>query len=488
MKWKCAVFAGVIVVSAGSANAQTTLYVNGATGNDAVPKASNSAQTPWRTIGRAVWGSTSRTAPNASEAVASGQTVQVAGGTYTTNTVVNNRWEVVYNPVNQGASPASPITIRCVGRCVLGAPDANGPVIGSNDKNYIKWYADVTQGHAWQIQAYGNQAGSASPTQVNTTPDTGPVVCHGGRGCWVEGAEIDGGPMVDYGDNWDGVRVENCTDCVVRNNTIRNFRIQSDGANGTGIKLYGSSNAIVENNILSNAGAGIAFKDMLTLPQSNIRVRFNRMDGVNQCISFSLTDEDRNYIYQNVCTNSRFGLFVTGGGLANDWIFNNTFYNLSASAIYPTALGHGGRFWNNVVVNANRIVLMEAAGYSMPAPAVISLEHNVYFGHPVFYSDYQGNRTFASFKSAFPHDQAAPASVEGNPMFVNPAAGDFRLGSGSAAVGRGVDIFDLDGDGNTSEVITAGAYITNNEIIGVGGGGGSSSAPLAPTNLRLVSQ
>ena len=53
---------------------------------------------------------------------------------------------------------------------------------------------------------------------------------------------------------------------------------------------------------------------------------------------------------------------------------------------------------------------------------------------------------------------------------------------------------DLDGDGSTTDTITAGAHVTNNERIGVantaggGGGGGSSQAPNPPTNLRVVSQ
>jgi hypothetical protein len=491
MNWKCAILAGLIFVGGASANAQT-LYVDGNNGNDGVPKASNGPQSPWRTIGRAVWGSTNRSAPNPSEAVSAGETVQVASGTYTTDTAVNNRWEVVYNPVNSGASPSAPITIRCMGRCVLGAQFANSPVIGSSDKNYVKWYADVLQGHAWQITAYGRQSGSASPTQVNTAPDTGPVVCHGGTGCWVEGAEIDGGLQVDYTDNWDGIRVENCTSCTIRNNTIRNFRNADNTGNGTSIKLYGSPNAIVEHNFATNAGSAFAIKDnQFTLPQNNMRIRFNRIEGVDRCFSWSTTNEERNYIYQNVCANSWFGLFVTGGGLSNDWIINNTFVNLSASGLYPTTLGFGGRFWNNVVVNADRVVLLE--GGSMPPVNVISLEHNVYFGHRQFYAGTDGVRTFDSYRSAYGNDRAAPASVEGNPMLMNPSGGDFRVNAGSAADGRGVDIADLNGNGNTNETIRAGAYITNNEMIGVAngvgsGGGGSTSAPAAPSNLRVISQ
>ena len=487
-------FALAIGVPAG---AQTTLYVNASTGNDSVSKANNSAASPWRTIGRAAWGSSNRSGPNAGEAAAAGDRVMITGGTYTTSEAVNNRWGVVYNPVNQGTA-SSPITFICVGICVLGAQNANAPVIGADGRNYIKWFADIGQGNSWQITAYGPQGGTATPTQVNTAPDTGPVVCHGATGCWIEGANIDGIARVDYDDNWNGVRLENCDACTVRYNIIRNFRTLSDGVNGTAITLYGSPNTTVENNYVTNTYSAIYFKDQAhTLLQQNIRARYNKIEGVNQCFRFSLTDENRNYIYQNVCANSDFGLFTTGGGLSNDWIFNNTFYNIANSGLYLTIFGSGGRFWNNIVVNADRVVLLE--GGSMPNSSVIDLEHNVYFGHRQFYSGTDGNLSFTSFRSAYPtHNAEAPLSIEANPLFVNASQGDFRLCTGagnpsqscagsSPALAIGLDIFDLDGDGNTNEVVRAGAFVTNNELMGVAGaGGGGLQPPTAPTNVRVI--
>ena len=46
-----------------------------------------------------------------------------------------------------------------------------------------------------------------------------------------------------------------------------------------------------------------------------------------------------------------------------------------------------------------------------------------------------------------------------------------------------MDINDLDGDGSTSDTISAGAYVTNGERIGL-----TTAVPLAPTNLRIVPQ
>jgi hypothetical protein len=279
---------------------------------------------------------------------------------------------------------------------------------------------------------------------------------------------IDGSPQVDYTDNWNGVRVENCVSCEVRNNDIRNFQNATLGTNGTAVTLYGSPNAIVEYNFATNMATGLMFKDTgSTLPQSNIRVRYNKFDGVGSCIRFTVTAENRNYVHNNLCLNSGTGLNVTGGGLSNDWIFNNTYYNLSSTGLMPSANGAGGRFWNNIIYRSDRIVYVDG---TMPADSVIDLEHNVYFQYRQFYYGYDSSRSFELFKSTFPsHDSAAPASFDGDPQFMNVAGGDFRLSAGSPAMNRGIDLLDLDADGSSGDLINAGAYVTGNEVIGICG-------------------
>jgi hypothetical protein len=468
------------------ANAQTTLYVNGSTGNDSTSRAANSAASPWRTIGRAVWGSANRSTPNAGEAAAAGHTVNVAGGTYSFTGTVGNRFDPVYNPVNNGTA-GSYITITCTGRCTLVAPSADSPVIGASAKNYIKWFADVGAGNAWVIQACGTQSGCGAGV-VNTTPDTGPVVCHGATGCWIEGASIDGGAGIDYADNWNAVRIENCTSCVVRNISAANFtRAGGSNHNQSIITMYGSRNSIIEHNVGRNSGAGVYFKDSTnTNPQSGNLVRFNRFDAVNEVIAFSLTSENRNYIYQNVGMNGNVGLAVVGGGLSNDWIFNNTFYRMALAAVVINGAGTGGRFWNNICVQCDTVVL--ASQGAMPSEAVFDMEHNVYSAYGQFYQGSDGARSFASFKSSYAgQEQAAPASVDANPLFVNAATGDFRLGGSSPAIGRGVDLHDLNGNGSTTDTISAGAHVTGAEVIGPQGGlPNPPTAPAAPTAVRVV--
>ena len=486
---------GILFLFSLPANAQTTLYVNATTGNDSVSRANNSANTPWRSIGRAAWGSTNRGAPNPGEAAQAGDTVNIAGGTYSYDgSTINNRWGVVYNPANQG-SQGNFITFVCVGDCTLTAPTADAPVIGASGRNYIKWFADISQGNSWVIRGCGRQSGCSQNT-VNTPPDVGPVVCHNNTGCWVEGAVVDGGPGIDVVQNYNAFRLETCTNCVIRNNVASNFtrdQVAGDTNHNQSIfTLYGVQNSLIEHNVGTNAGAGVYFKDTGTMrPQFGNIVRFNKFDRVLETIAFSLENEDRNYVYQNVGTNGRVGLAVVFGGLSNDWVFNNTFYRMSLASISLNSNGSGGRFWNNICVECATGVY--AVGGPMVGESVLDLEHNVYHSFANFYTGTDGNRNLSGFRNTYrDQEQAAPASVDANPAFVNAGAGDFRLCTGAGApaascggtspvLNIGVDLHDLDRDGSISDTIPAGAFINNNEVIGL-----TTAMPSAPSNFRVT--
>jgi hypothetical protein len=117
----------------------------------------------------------------------------------------------------------------------------------------------------------------------------------------------------------------------------------------------------------------------------------------------------------------------------------------------------------------------------MPPAAVIDLEHNAYQTYSQFYSGPDGGQDFAGYLATFPdHDQAAPASIDADPVFIDAAAENFRLCTGagqpaascpgaSPAIALGIDIFDLNGNSDTTDLIPAGAYLTGNEILGPSG-------------------
>ncbi|MFN0063648.1 MAG: hypothetical protein ACKVPX_14165, partial [Myxococcaceae bacterium] len=116
---------GVVTASAAQAK---TLYVNGATGNDAVTYAANDEANPWRSIGRASWGSTNREARDGTQAARAGDVVLIAAGVYSV-VGTNTRSEISYYTENHGA-PGSPVVFRAQGTVNLTLSSGTGPLIG----------------------------------------------------------------------------------------------------------------------------------------------------------------------------------------------------------------------------------------------------------------------------------------------------------------------------------------------------------------------
>lgn len=484
------------VVLAHTSASAADLCVNASTGSDATAKASidGSAQdgtgTCWATIGRAAWGSTNRASPNASEAATAGDTVYILGATYDYSGMLDDRFDAVYNPVNEGTS-GNPITFRAVGTVTITAASTNSPVLGCYNRDYIIWTGPFL----------------VDEDNIDTRFDTGPVVLTLSVGCQIIGMTING-ITADWNDNHNGIRVEGSSDCVIQNNTIDGFRKDNDNHNGSGVTLYGSADCLIEHNVFTDSGSGIFFKDTgSTAEQSGHIVRYNWL-SVDECFVWShVTEgstEGASHIYQNVGVGCEMGARFIGA--TDDVVANNTFYSFTNNGcFYMNSTGDtsGVRFYNNICMSSPYMVLMQST--TMPADTVADLEHNVYrSATTAFYNGTDGNRTFASYKAAYTdQDQDSPASIDSDPLFVDASGNDFRLCTGSGtpeagcsgaspALALGVDILDLDGDTATDDAIPAGACVTGDEVIGLTTGGmscasgqGGGGEPSAPVRLRI---
>jgi Right handed beta helix region len=468
-----------------------TLYVDGATGNDATTYAANGPTAPWRTIGRAAWGSTNRNSPNSGQAAQAGDIVLIAAGTYST-TDAGDRFDVAYNPVNNGTS-SSPIRFEGQGPVVLTYSSGNGPMIGCSSRNYIHWSGFTI-------------SESTAPTQS----DTGPVTVFASTGCVIEQSTLTGNPAwyAREGDNYVGVRLEDATGTIVRNNYIRDYGGQTQGGgdeNHAGIETYRSFPTTIENNLIENCGSGIYLKAVNTssLAINDTIVRFNVFVNNRSGIRvhrYPQTPADPLLIYQNIFSNNDRGLAIVryDGGVTDPKyvrVFNNTFvsndYGFTIGFGNPPADNAGYLYWNNISYNNG--VAMEAQTTNVAQTLEkdrLDAEHNLYFGGT--FGDIGGNTlSLNTWKSTYGQDNAAPAAITSDPMFVNAAGGDYRLRAGSPAATLGRAVHGI--GGGAGAAIPAGAYITGNEIIGLGGTNPTppppppTPPPAAPTNLRITS-
>jgi hypothetical protein len=443
-----------------------TLYVNGATGNDATTYEANSATSPWRTIGRAAWGSTSYTSQNASQAARAGDVVQIAEGIYwETGNPSGGRFTVSLNPVNNGTA-TNPITFRGMGDVYIRMQRGfRGGMIGCEGRSYVVW-------DNFQIDDYYG----------GSTSDTGPVVFSGSaRHCQLINSTVKGHPGSYYhgyptfGGNYRGISIEPADFIVIRNNVIHDFR---GGQNEAGVMLYDSNDNLIENNLFYNNGTAIFAKGVhpgFTQARNVIRRNLVR-DNSNGIRGLAFED---GLVYQNVVyNNTDIGLWLGFGDARRSRWLNNTLVNNSRSIVAQ------GTDLVGVQVLGNIIASSPYAHYNWtndsPTQQDVVYNRNVYFNNARHaHYEARGTIAFADWQATYRMDLNG---VSTNPMFVGPAAGDFRLQSGSSVRSVAIDLLDLNGNGSTSDSVSAGAYVTGNETIGPTAES-QSSAPSPPLGL-----
>jgi hypothetical protein len=460
------------------------LYVNGGTGSDATTYANNDSDNPWATIGRAAWGSTDRNSPSSSEAAQAGDTVNVAPGTYTVSGLSNwettSKFEVVYNPVNEGSS-GNPITFKAEYPASTNesnltilqtepgdATDSTGqPVIGSYGKDYIVWdgfYIDEDD--------------------CDAHSDTGPVVIwgSGGHGDYVtiKNCKIIASSITTWF-NHNNIRME-----YVDYTTIENNYLYIDGSAGSDnnacVMIYHGTGHIIRNNECtgSSIASGVFIKGYLP-SITDVVVSKNLIYGLNKGIKLlGVVGAD---VYQNVvrdCTNGvHFHIYNEGGDphphpLSCN-VVNNTIDNCSSRSVYIQGPSNYDSYdadhviQNNIVTDSGNYVYSDGTAAYLSVVADWVIDYNMYY---TFVDFTNVDATFANWQSSTSQDSNGAST---DPRYIDSSSNDFRLcvddsGScpgASTAIDFGIDILDLDNDSSTTDPITIGAYITNNEIIGI---------------------
>jgi hypothetical protein len=448
----------------------TTLYVDGSIGDDSIPRAANSEATPWRTIGRAAWGSTNRDEPNPDEAARAGDTVLVAAGTYET-AGIDDRYHVSYNPVNSG-TPGNPITFEAVGRVVL-TLSSRGVAIGANERDYITWRGftiDDSNNPMWRSD--------------------GVVVVFNSSHIVLDRMTITGRLVAPVtADNYVGIWFDGSVDCTVRNSVIENFGLTTADENSAGVTTYYSGRLLFEHNEFVNNGSGMYIKANFTGEPAtdigSITIRYNiyrgNVSAIN-CHRSPHSDAQPSLIHQNLFLDNEVGVRLKAFAQTAPWhgttdpknfrIVNNTFDG-NVRAVQT-------QFWlvpasNNVVRNNIFTRGTWAVTYADETLGEYSadrvsfarnLAHEV-LSYGLFRAE---DYSLEGWRAQTGEDDD---TVEMDPLYVDSAAGDFRLRAESPAQTHGRAVFGVGGADDTT--IPAGAYISGSEVIG------PSSVPCADT-------
>jgi len=459
------VFLSVLLLVSASAGAKT-LYVDGATGNDATSYESNSGSSPWRTIGRAAWGSTSYDSPNATQAARAGDVVQIAAGVYWESGARDgNRGTVSLNPANSGTA-AAPITFRGIGMVYVRMQAGyRGGMIGCNDRQHIIW-------DNFQIDDYYG----------GSTSDTGPVIfTWGARYCQIINSDIKGHPGSYYHGyptftgNYRGITLEPANNITIRNNRIHGFR---GGQNEAGVMAYDSSDNIIENNEFYDNGTAVFIKGVhppATQARNIIRRNVVR-DNWSGIRVLSSVDAQ---VYQNIVYNhAETGIWVGFFDSTRTRVVNNTLYNNERGFVPQGTELVDVQFVGNIVAS-NRAAVFNWDSAN-PSGQDVSYDRNLYYQNDV-HASYSPSIPFSTWQATYRHDVSGRTA---DPRFVNASAADFRLQSDSAARSLAIDILDLNNNGSSADAIPAGAYVTGNEVIGRFVST-SSVAPSAPTSVLV---
>ncbi|RLA57202.1 MAG: hypothetical protein DRR04_13320, partial [Gammaproteobacteria bacterium] len=405
------------------------------------------------TIGRAVWGSTSRNSPNPSQAASAGDTVIVRAGVYSTSQGTGERYDPIYNPVNDGTAN-NEIVIIADGRVTLES-DTSGrgePVIGTYGRNYITWDGFFID-----------------ESNVHTKADTGPVVIWQSNHVTVQNITVRG-KTVNWGDNHNAIRIEYSSNSVVRNNRLHRNRGGANNYNGSAIMLYDSDNILIEHNEIYDAQGGIFVKGAYGgTANHHITIRYNLLYDLNVGITHGIVnDAGRQFgahTYQNIIRDTDFGIvFIgyNGSSPANIDVVNNTLHNTQFGFfLKPSTSGYRDiTFYNNIISGAS----VSIQGEDITDVSNTDFSHNIYYSSGTLARISYTNYNLNGWNSQFNQDTVGTVTTD--PMFVSPSNSNFQLRAGSPANASGIDILNIRGNGSNAPV-NLGAFVTGNEVIGI---------------------
>jgi hypothetical protein len=267
-------------------------------------------------------------------------------------------------------------------------------------------------------------------------------------------------------DNVGGIRLDYANNCIVRNNVIHDI-YRNDGTNPytsqpfnlhSGIHGYKQSGCLIENNLVYNVSRCVYQKtpdldggDLNEVKRNEffnceLAAYYAGVQGTGSAPGFNLK------FYENIVYNSGGGVITLHNETSSQsngvFVHNNTFHNVNN----PVSItgNTGVEVYNNIFSGSNELEF--ATGYApLQSNSLAFYDNNLYFNSANKWIVDRGNnaifvewRSLAEWKTAFsissaPGFAADPDqnSITGDPMFIDAAGENFRLGVDSAATGIG---------------------------------------------------
>lgn len=295
----------------------------------------------------------------------------------------------------------------------------------------------------------------------------------------IENCELFGGGDLMNGYRFGSVLfVLGVYDSAIRNNILHdNHDSINDRKNDPVLMEYDAWNLVIENNEIYNGeGPGIRLKD----DPNNVTIRYNHVYDCPHYAGIMVGGQvhhgaDDNKAYQNIIENSENGIWYEGETDGFQFFNNLLVQNNQCIRFYAVSgvdegnyADHNFSAWNNICYNST-VYNVDTRWAPGGAASFNYLDHNLYYLNDVWYdrnwqtgSDPYTAGSLNDWQAYSGFDQG---SLDADPQFVSSS--DYCLQPGSPARTAGIDLQDADGDGNVTEPLTIGAYITGDETIGL---------------------
>jgi len=402
-----------------------------------------------------------------------GDTVYLRGGTYVLpySTDTTTYWKLGFHPENSGTS-GNPITFK--------AYPGETPFL-DNSANANR--ADPVGSYGTHFQDYIVYDGLNTKSAMSNGLSRGAVL-HQTTGSIIQNADIQAADGA--GSNNAAVRIEDSDNSYIQNCVLHGAH-QAGGAqhNSAAFLLYDSNNIILQNCTIYDSDCAIFDKTGGTYNTYRYNLIYDCYWGFQHSSRVGPVTGNLD-IYQNVWINLSSWAFENSGGdaePANDiYFFNNVIYNSNGVKISSQ-----NDAYTDVTEfkNYNNILYVVGTGTRAEPEEVNIIDYNNYYTVTNYIWDETTYTSLSTWQTASSNDTY---SITSNPNFVNVGgsnAHDYKLQSGSPALTLGKDLQDYDDDGNTTETIPSGAYITGYEVIGYTEG---SSAPVRSSGAQTGSQ